>query len=342
MHVAIERLLRALVLVVVVTLAAGAAYYRLGQGQWSFGASLYMAIITISTVGFAELPGLEQTPGARVLTAFVILGGVGTIAYFQSTMTALLVEGTIGHAWRRSRMRAKIDALGGHVVVAGIGSTGRYVVEELWATGTPFVAIDRNHEHLERVSQEACEGRMLYVHGDATEDHTLLAAGIGRAAGVIAALTADRDNLFVTISARSMNPKARIISKVVEAEATAKMTRAGANATVSPNMIGGRRMVSELIRPEVVEFLDQMLRDKNRNLRLEEIAIPADSPWVEHPLREVPFRREANVLVVAVRDEDRSFHYNPGPEYKLLGGMVLVVLGETADVNKARQIVGTR
>jgi voltage-gated potassium channel len=329
----------AIALVGAVIGAGGLALYALGGGLWTLGESLYMAVISVSTVGFGELPSIGRVPGARSVTVATILTGLVAVAYFQSTMTALIVEGVIGEAWRSKRMKKHIGSLSGHVVIAGVGSTGKHVVEELTATRTPFVAIDRDRENLERVSDEVCDGKMLFVHGDATEDHTLLEAGADKAAGVIAALTHDKDNLYVTLSARTLNARARIVAKVVEPEAIAKMARAGANATVSPNIIGGRRMASELIRPEVVEFLDQMLRDKERTLRLEEVSVPHGSAYAGKALREVPIRRESNALVVAVRDTQRNFLYNPGPDHCLTEGSVLVVLGDPTNVDSLRSMI---
>jgi len=180
---------------------------------------------------------------------------------------------------------------------------------------------------------------MLYVHGDATEDHVLMEASIKTASGVVAALTSDRENLYVTLSARSLNADARIVAKVVEAEADNKMRKAGASATVSPNIIGGRRMVSELVRPTVVVFLDQMMRDKDKNLRFEECPIPAGSSFIGKQLRDVPFRSEANVLVVAIRDNDGTFHYNPGSDLVLSEGLVLVVLAEAHGMQHLRDLM---
>jgi len=340
MNSTLRRVFVALLMVTAVIVVGGATLFWLGHGRWTWSEALFMSVITVSTVGFSELPGIDHVPFARAAIVAIILGGLGTVAYFQSAMTALIVEGVIGHAWRSNRMKKEILRLVDHVVVTGIGSTGKHVIEELIATGTPFVAIDKNHEHLQRISDELMNGKMLFVHGDATEDHTLLEAGVERAKGVIAALTHDRDNLFVTLSARALNARARIVTKVVEPEALPKMMRAGANATVSPNIIGGRRMASELIRPEVVEFLDQMLRDRDRTLRLEEVDVPDGSPYVGHALRDVPIRRVSNALVVAIRDRDRRFQYNPGPETLLEGGTVLVVLGETPDMSVLRKLIG--
>ena len=211
---------------------------------------------------------MRDVPGARPLTAALILGGVSVLAYMQSNLTALLVEGVIGDVWRRRRMQGEIGKLKGHIVVAGAGNTGKHVVEELVATRATFVVIDRNEHTLRQLSNDLCAGKMLYVHGDATIDGVLLSAGVDRARGVVAALTHDKDNLYVTLSARSLNAQARIVSKVVEDEAAPKILKAGASSIVNPTMIGARRLAGELIRPEVHEFLDQMLRDKDKNLRL--------------------------------------------------------------------------
>jgi voltage-gated potassium channel len=328
---------QSVLLLAVVVIAGGAGYYLLGEGRWSLGQSIYMSIITVSTVGFAELPGSEQVQGIRALTAVVIVFGIGAVAYFQSTLTALLVEGAIGHAWRRKRMKKHIETLSKHVVVAGLGSTGRHVAEELRATRTPFVAIDRNREHLERVASEL-DG-LLYIHGDATDDEVLRDAGVAQASGIVTTLNDDKANLFVTLSARSMNATARIVARVIEPETTAKMVRAGATATVSPNMIGGRRMANELLRPEVTAFFDEMLRDK-KSLQLEEIAIKRSSPYIGRPIADLPIRHEADVLVLAVKGNE-GFRYNPPTSHVMEGGSVLVVLGDADEVGKLRRIVET-
>jgi voltage-gated potassium channel len=339
MNASFRRLLFAVGVLGTLVLLGSTGYWWLGAGHWSFGECVYMTVITLSTVGFGELSRMGEVPGARLLTVLLIVSGVGALAYVQGNLTALLVEGVIGQALRRNRMRKQIAELSGHVVVAGTGSTGKHVIEELLATQTPFVVIDRDQHHLSRVSEDLCEGKMLFVHGDATEDNVLLAAGIERAHGVVAALTHDKDNLFVTLSARSLNATARIVSKIVEDDAAPKMIKAGATSVVNPTMIGGRRMASELIRPEVNEFLDQMLRDKDKNLRLEEVGVPEKSAMVGMALKDTPIRRETRLLVVAVRGEDRGFVYNPDPDFVLKKGTTLIVMGETDSVVKLRKLL---
>jgi len=337
----IRRLIAALGVFASLVAVGTFGYFVLGQGRWGLDDCAYMSVIVMSTVGFYELRQMSEVPGARAFTVGLIVSGVGVLAYMQSNLTALLVEGAIGQAFRRRRMERDIARLKDHVVVAGAGGTGRHVIEELVATGVPFVVIDRALPVLEHVQAEICGGKMLFVHGDATVDHFLLDAGVVRARGVVAALTQDKDNLYVTLSARSLNPTARIVTKVVEDEAAPKILKAGASAIVNPTMIGARRMASELIRPEVNEFLDQMLRDKDKNLRLEEVPIAASSSFAGVALRDAPIRRNTGALVVAIRRPDRTFVYNPDPELLLEAGTTLIVLGESQGIAKLRTMVAS-
>jgi voltage-gated potassium channel len=338
-NASLRRLVVALLVLVTLVAAGSTGFWVLGHGRWQYAECVYMTVITLSTVGFGELSQMHEVPGARPLTIVLIVSGVGALAYVQGNLTALLVEGVFGQVLRRNRMRKAIANLERHVVVAGAGSTGKHVIEELVATATPFVVIDRDLVHLERLSRDVVQGRLLYIHGDATDDHTLVAAGVERAMGVVAALTHDKDNLFVTLSARSLNASARIVSKIVEDRADAKMIKAGATSVVNPAMIGGRRMASELVRPEVNEFLDQMLRDKTKNLRIEECVVPPLSSFCGVSLKDSPIRRETKLLVIAVRDKDRTFVYNPDPDHLIDGGTTLIVMGDNESVTKLRKIL---
>lgn len=337
---AIRRLLVGAAFVALVIALGGVAIWLTGDGQWGLGESVYMSLISAATVGFGELPGTEEHPYARTVVALVILAGIAAFTFLQSALTAFFVEGALGERFRRRRMERTIEGLSGHVVVAGAGATGLHVIEELVATKTPFVVIDRNRAHLERVSLEATGGRMLFVVGEATADHTLTSAGVERASGVVTALTADRDNLYVTLSARSMNPGARIVSKVVEPEAAPKLLRAGANQTVSPNGIGGRRLAAELLRPVTTSFLDVMLRDRG-GMRFTEATVGASSPWAGRTLRETPIREQAaGTLVVAVREPGQTdFRFNPPAAQVLTPGAVLVVLTDLEGAAKLRRLL---
>lgn len=238
----------------------------------------------------------------------------------------------------RKRMKTRVQSISDHVIVAGVGSVGMHVVEELVAACVPFVAVDRDEERLRRVAQDLGHPDMVYVVGNATEDDTLVAAGITRCRGVVAALTEDKDNLFVVLSARSLNAKARIVAKVIEPEAERKMRRAGADDTVSPTMIGGRQLAREIARPTLVAFLEELVKEHHQPLRLEEVRIHASSPFIGRTLGDIPTTGKANVLVIAVRAGDH-FLYNPEPSFELDARSVLIVLGESASVEALRTLV---
>jgi len=308
--------------------------YEIGGGRWTWFQALFHTVITLSTVGYGELPGMEDTPAARAFSIALIVLGAGVMVYFASVVTALLVEGELRELLRRNRMKKGIDRLERHVIVCGIGRTGHHVIKELFATQTPFVCIDADAEKMAQLREEM--PGLAYVVGDATEDEVLEAAGIARARGVVAALTDDRDNLYVTLTARSLNPSLRIVAKAVEASAEPKLRKAGADKVVSTNMIGGLRLASEMIRPNVTEFLDLMLRDPQHVLRIEETTIPATSVLVGKSLGAAQFRKVCDVLVIAVRTRDGKHQFNPGAEHVLEAGSTLIVLGERGEIAKLR------
>ena len=310
------------------SIAAGTAgYWLLGAGRWSVGDCAYMAVTTVFTVGFGEILPVGQTALGRPFTILLVLAGVFSLWWFLAAVTALLVQGELsGLRWRR-RMAKELSRMSEHVVVCGAGSTGIHAVGELATLGVPFVVVDRDPEVLRQVT--GTHGG-AGVAGDATHDAVLEEAAIGRARGVIAALTEDKDNLFVTVTARALNQRARIVAKAIDVKAEAKMKRAGADAVVSPNVIGGLRMVSELVRPELTGFLDVMLRHKEHSLRLEEVAVARGSRWDGRPIAEVDLAARG-LLLLALRDpasEGGRFTYNPPGDAVVSGGSVLIVLGE--------------
>jgi voltage-gated potassium channel len=344
-----ERIVVASIALVAIFLIGTFGYWTLGtvylgRHAWDLGECAYMTVITITTVGFGELPHLARVPGGRAFTAIVLLSGLGVALYFVSALTTYFIEGEFSKARMRAKMTRALEHISDHLIVCGAGTTGGHVVEELVTTRWPGVAIDRNPERLDRL-QSLTTSLLPTVVGDATEDATLEQAGIRRARGIVAALTDDKDNLFIVVSARQLNPSLRIIAKGVDVTAAEKLKRAGADSVVNPAFIGGVRMVSEMIRPQVVEFLDLMLRDKDKNLRIEEVVVPTGSPLVGKPIYEAQIRQYTNLLVVAVREpplgptQPGRFIYNPGPETLLAENMALIVLGETDHVHKLRSSI---
>jgi voltage-gated potassium channel len=336
---AYSRLLSAAGVLGAVVLVGATAYYAVGDGRWSWFDCFYMTIITLSTVGFAEtLEGMNEMPNARAVTVSLIVLGSGTLLYFISSLTALIVEGDLQGVLRRRSMERAIGTMSKHIIVCGVGTTGRHIATELGAVGIPFVVVDANGELLEELNQEF-DGELLYVVGDATDDHVLELAGVERARGVISALNDDKANLFVTISARALNPTARIVAKSIEPSTERKLRRAGADAVVAPNYIGGVRLFSEMVSPKTVAFLDRIVQfGSGISVGIEAIDIPESSPLVGKRLAETELR-EAGALVVAVHRADGDYVYNPGSEQVLEAGDSLIVLAETEDVAALRQTV---
>ncbi len=337
-----RRVLVALGAVLLVIVWGSVGYCWIGGGRWAFLDCMYMTVISVTTVGYGEvLPGMAEVPGARAFTICVVLVGFAAGGFAISTLTALIVEGDLARLRRKKKMRKLIAGMKDHMIVCGTGSTGRHVVEELVATRTPFVAVDTDEEKLQELVERHPEVVVPYVVGDATVDFVLLEAGIERARGLVAALREDKDNLFVVITARAANPAARIVARSGDLRVFELMKKAGANAAVSPNFIGGMRLASELLRPNVVEFLDEMIRDRDMNLRIEEVSIPHGSPFAGKTLRESRIRDVTDALVLAIRSGGKGFSYNPGPDTVLAAGVTLVLLGRSASVAKLRDAVGT-
>jgi len=220
--------------------------------------------------------------------------------------------------------------------VCGVGRTGIHVVEELLAVGEHVVAIDQD----ERLLDELRQRDVLTVHGDATDDDVLARAGLMRAKGLVTALDDDKTNLFVVVTARQTNPRLRIVAKATSPAAAEKFKRAGADAVVTPNFIGGMRIASELLRPQVVRFLDEMLRDKDARLRIEEATVSERGSIAGQTLREANLRESAGVLVLAVRSEDGAVSYVPPSELRVQAGQTLIAIGNPEQIATLRRLVG--
>ncbi|HTM22507.1 MAG TPA: potassium channel family protein, partial [Kofleriaceae bacterium] len=240
-----RRLLGASAALLVILAAGTFGYWWIGDGRWKLGDCFYMVIITLTTVGYGEvLPGMEEVQYARLFTTFLLVFGMGTFVYFASTLTALFIEGDLKEALRKKRMRKKIKELENHVVVCGAGSVGRRVIEELYAANIPQVSIDHDAERLQQIEEDH-PGAFLYLVGDCTDDELLADANLPAARGLVAAMASDKDNLYLVVTARQLNPRMRIVARASDVVVTEKLKRAGADTVVSPSFIGGMRMVSE-------------------------------------------------------------------------------------------------
>ena len=314
----------------------GAVGYKAFSPDTSFVDCLYMSVITVASVGFSEVIDGAGRPLLRSYTMILILFGIVIHVYFVSVVTAFVVEGDLSHYFWKRRMNKKIASMKRHFVICGAGETGTRIIEELLATKRDFVVIDSGQHAIDALTRF---GDIAIVQGTADHDEILDAAGIRRAAGAAVALGSDRDNLVAALSIREMNPKIRIVVKEYEPGMANRFRRAGADAIVNPASIGGLRLVSELVRPSVVSFLDRMLRDDNHVYRIEELTIFEKCPWVNLELKNIPLRQDYNLLIAAVRRaESTDFVYNPPATWVAESGQTLIVLGRAEDVSRAREI----
>jgi voltage-gated potassium channel len=333
-----RRIFGGFIALLVVVFGGAIGYWLIGVGRWQFADCVYMTVITITTVGYGEtLEGMEFVPYARGFTIMLLVFGTGVLVFFASTITAFIIEGDLKNVLFASRMKKRIKRMKDHVVVCGAGSTGRNVIEELLKTGVPVIAVDIHDDELREIADKYPKAEFSYLVGDATDDDLIAQTNLANARGMIAALSSDKDNLYLTVSARQASPKARIVARCAELAHVEKLKRSGADAVVSPNFIGGMRLVSELLRPAVVRFLDDMLRDKRALYRIEEIKLGAKLDSLGATLRDAKIRERFGMTVLAVRGSDeQAWTYNPDANERLAAGMTLVVLGSTEQVDKLR------
>jgi voltage-gated potassium channel len=317
----------------------GAVGFKIiGGAQCSFLDSLYMTVITLSTVGYGEVIDFSGNPGARIFTIVFILLSLGTIAFAVTSITSFIVEGELKNLLGRRRMEKEISKLKDHYIVCGSDETAQTVIQELALTKKPFVVVEPLQEKIEKLSSS---GDILFVHGDPTEDNILLQAGIEEAKGVILSLPTDEANLFVTITARSLNPGIRIVTKGIDVKSHKKMFKAGSDAVVSPEFIGGMRMVSEMIRPAVVTFLDMMLRDREEVLRFEELHVGKKSALVGKTIGEANIDRETGSLLLSLRRAGSDkYLFNPSKSTEIRADDVLVLIATPDMIQQIEKAAG--
>lgn len=318
-------------------LGLGASGYRILSHHTSWLTAIYMTVTTLTTVGFGEF--VDPTPAVRIWTIIILVIGAGTAAYFFTIATAFVVEGSLAHVVWRRRMNKIIAGYTYHYIVCGHDETATYAADELRSIRQPVVLVLDNQDRANEIRRDNPELPM--VIGDPASDDVLQAAGIARCAGVIACSENTKDNLLITLAARQLNPHARIITRVADLNAEQKARNAGASAVVSPTFIGGMRLVSEMVRPTVVSFLDIMLRDRDKNLRVEEVPIGAGATAVGTRIGDINFRKISNALLLACKVDDGKWVYNPPLEMELMPGYTLIVMGSPEDVAVLRAALNT-
>jgi len=319
-----KRLVAALTVFLLVFALGVAGFKILGGPEWTLLDAIYMTVITVATIGYGEVHDLSGHPAARGFAVVYIILCLGTIAFAVTSMTAFVVEGELRHLLGRRKMEKAIAKLSNHYLVCGSDETARTVVQELIQTQKPFVVVDSSDE---RVSKMREMGEVNWVQGDPSEDAVLEKAGIGRARGIICSLPTDEANLFVVVTAKSLNPGIRVVAKGIDVKSHDKIKKAGADSVISPTFIGGMRMVSEMVRPATTTFLDLMLRERDRVLRFDEVAVPEGSTLAGKTIGEADLASKTGALLVALRrGGEKDFDFNPAKTATIAAGDVLVFI----------------
>lgn len=319
-----------IIFLLLLIIIAGTLGYHFIEG-WSLFDSLYMTVITLATVGYGETHPLSFA--GRVFTLFLILGGMGIILFGVSELTQFIVQGGIGGILRRRKMERTIKKISHHYILCGAGKNGHYVLEELIRTKRKVVAVEKDAKKV----QALIDRGIPTIEGDASNDNILRSAGIDRAIGLVSTLPEDKDNLFVVITARGLNPKLRIVAKVDDIEVREKFFRSGADSAVSAPYIGGLRMASELIRPDTTTFLDSMMRDSSV-LRVDEVKIGSTTTYRGKSIESYDVLDASGVVLVSMRrgKDERDFLFNPPPSTIVDAGDTLIVIGNPEQLETLR------
>lgn len=332
-----KRIFVSLLIVFFVFMGGIVGFKLFGGKDWTLLDSLYMTVITLSTVGYEEALDISANPAARLFAVIFIIVCLGTIAFAISSITAFIVEGELKDLIGRRKMDKRISRLKDHYIVCGVGETAETIVKELILTRKKFILIEPLKERIDKLLSSF--DNIIYIHGDPTEDDVLLAARIDKAKGILLSLLTDEENLFVTLTARHLNPKIRIVAKAIDEKTHNKIKKAGADAVVSPADIGGMRLVSEMIRPAVVSFLDMMLREKESVIRFEEVLVPEGSSLAGKTLDELKIGKKTGALLVAIKDgKTAQYNFKLSEQTEIREGDILIMIASPEMVDEVQKM----
>ncbi len=312
---------------------SGVLWYRFMEG-WSWLDATYMAVITLSTVGFGEINPLS--PRGRLFTIGLIMTGVGVIAYILNSLTDAIVQGHFQAGFRLLKRRRFMESLQGHYIICGFGRTGRQVATEFSAEGIAFIVVDSDDGAIQLAQQQG----YITLQGDATQDQVLMQAGIERVRCLVAALPSDAENLYIVLSAKTLSPEIRTIARASSEEAMLKLQRGGADVVVSPYITGGKRMAAAALRPQVVNFFDGILTGAERTVYVEEfVLLPESCPIIGKTLSEAELGRQSGALILAIRRDGGVLIFGPTADTRLYPGDMVITMGNADQLRRLSQII---
>jgi voltage-gated potassium channel len=331
MHPLARRLLL-IAVAVATTLVGGTVGFVLIEHYPVFDA-FYMTLTTVTTVGYGEFHTLSHA--GRIFNSFLIGFGVVIMLLAIGAMTQTIIELEFNHFFGKRRIKNMIGKLEDHIILCGFGRVGRGAAQELQLAGAKFVVVDRDDDRVETAIKDG----MLAVAADANRDETLQELGIDRARGVIATLASDADNLFLILSAKSLNPNLSLAARVAEEASEQKLRRAGADFVFAPYNSTGHRMAQALLKPHVQQFLDFTTQSMGLDAGIEQVRVADRSAFVELSLAEMHVRKELGVIILAIRKANGEMLFNPPAESRIAGGDHLIVMGRPDGLRKLEQLL---
>ncbi len=326
------RNLKTSLFILLVLVSLGTVGYMTIEG-WRFLDALYMTVITLATVGFQEVHHLSDA--GQIFTILLIVFGVSVLGYTVGKLAQIMFEGQIQRFLGRKKVETSINALRDHYIICGYGRIGMLICREFAAKPIPFLVVENNPEVLEKLEADG----FLFLRGSATEDETLLKAGIKRAKGLVSVVTSDTENVYITLTARGLNPGLFILARSGEPGSEIKLRRAGANKVVSPYHIGGHRMAQAILRPNVVDFIEIATGREHLDLQMEEIFIPGKSPFVGQNLKDAGLRKDTGVIIVGIKKASGEMVFNPESVSVIAAQDTLIVLGQPASIATLEKLV---
>ncbi len=294
---------------------------------WPLFDSLYMVIITLTTVGYKEVHDLSTT--GRVFNLFLIVTGVGLAFLGIGFLTQALLEFELSKFVGRRRMEREIERLSGHYIICGAGRVGRSVARELSARPTPFLIIENSPAKAERCTE------WPVIVADATKEEVLRQARVEHARGLVAATTTDATNIYIVLTARSLNPKVKIIARASEEGSEKHLKTAGADSVISPYQFAGHRIAQTFLRPNVLDFLDIATgRDDKLKIEIEEVYVGAESPLAGVTIGDSMIHKKMRVIILAIKRDGVEMRFNPAATDRIQGGDYLIAVGEADNLRQ--------